>query len=339
MCHVEHNTCIAHGRNIKTRCIGLKLILQFEKDQHSIRLDRMQSSFKEHFQPVGEVSCEKAYMSPRHHQRSRHVTIGQEEKFHWVLQLNNRQSVNSFSSLLEKVNVLNSPNQPNQSQNQSVIDQGNLMTRKTCFVPFSRDRCENFSRRTLFFRSIRATVKITSPVTENHYKNGHVNYKNFIMTNEMRTTIVTPCTPSTMTRTITTRTICTSEHSSAPSVVFHVSRMMCHTTLAQGSSRSRVCHLIFTPCVCAALSDLFDLPFYFLRLLPLLCPDAPWPAHRPRQPGLKWKITCATPPRGATTPTTSPSPLQVVNPTTRSSTNSSTPRVPSPTLPRHRTWT
>ena len=27
-------------------------------------------------------------------------------------------------------------------------------------------------------------VKSTSPVTENHYRNGYVNYKNFIMTNE-----------------------------------------------------------------------------------------------------------------------------------------------------------
>ena len=48
----------------------------------------------------------------------------------------------------------------------------------------------------------------------------------------MRTTM-TPSTPSTMTRTITTRTNCTSEHSSAPLVVFHVSLTMCHTTLAQ----------------------------------------------------------------------------------------------------------
>ena len=30
----------------------------------------------------------------------------------------------------------------------------------------------------------RRGVKSTSPVTENHYKNGYVNYKNFIMTNE-----------------------------------------------------------------------------------------------------------------------------------------------------------
>ena len=73
---------------------------------------------------------------------------------------------------------------------------------------------------------------------------------------------MTPSTPSTMTRTITTRAICTSEHSSAPLVVFHVSLMMCHTTLAQvvhvsviSSSRH--------PCTCAFLLDLFDLPFYF----------------------------------------------------------------------------
>ena len=75
----------------------------------------------------------------------------------------------------------------------------------------------------------------------------------------MRTT-VTPSTPSTMTRTITTRTIFASEHSSAPLVVFHVSLMMCHTTLAQVVQVS----VIFTPCcTCVSLSDLFDLPFYF----------------------------------------------------------------------------
>ena len=43
----------------------------------------------------------------------------------WVLQLNNSQSVNSFNSLLEKFNVVNSPNQPNPNPNQSVIDRGN----------------------------------------------------------------------------------------------------------------------------------------------------------------------------------------------------------------------
>ena len=51
-----------------------------------------------------------------------------------------------------------------------------------------------------------------------------------------------------------------------------------------------------------------------------------------------WKITCATPPRGVTTPMTSPTPSQCMSSTTRSPTSSSTPRVPSPTLLRHRTW-
>ena len=72
---------------------------------------------------------------------------------------------------------------------------------------------------------------------------------------------MTPSTPSTMTRTITTHAICTSEHGSALVVVFHVSLMMCHTTLDQ------VVHVSVTPSAChpwcAFLSDLFDLPFYF----------------------------------------------------------------------------
>ena len=46
----------------------------------------------------------------------------------WVLKLNNSQSGNSFNSLLEKFNVLNSPNQPNPNPNQSVINRGNLRT-------------------------------------------------------------------------------------------------------------------------------------------------------------------------------------------------------------------
>ena len=72
---------------------------------------------------------------------------------------------------------------------------------------------------------------------------------------------MTPSTPLTMTRTTTTRMICTSEHSSAPSVVFPV-LMLSHDPL--GSSRSRVCHPIFTPCcTCSVLFDLFDLDLSF----------------------------------------------------------------------------
>ena len=107
------------------------------------------------------------------------------------------------------------------------------------------------------------SVKSTSPVTENHGKNSYVNYTTFTRTLScpMRTAIMTPSTPTRMKRTITTRAICTSEHSSAPLVVFHVSLMMCHTTLAQvvhvsvTPSSRQVAHVWF--------SDLFDFPFYF----------------------------------------------------------------------------
>ena len=50
--------------------------------------------------------------------------------------------------------------------------------------------------------------------------------------------------------------------------------------------------------------------------------------------------TCAPPrTRGVTTPRTSPPPSQVVSPTSWPSASSTTLQVPSPTLPRHRTWT
>ena len=62
----------------------------------------------------------------------------------WVLQLNNSQSVNSFNSLLEKFNVLNSPNQPNQNSNQSVIDRGNLRIQNMCLI-----------RQSTFFQELR----------------------------------------------------------------------------------------------------------------------------------------------------------------------------------------
>ena len=159
----------------------------------------------------------------------------------------------------------------------------------------------------------------------------------------MWTTIVTPSTPSTMTRTITTRTICTSEHSSAPLVVFLVLMIMCHTTLAQVHW---VCHLIFTPCICAFLSDLSDLPFYFNMSFPvfflssvLMYPDLHTDLnnldsvennlrHSAKGSLDAYDVTHSL----VMSPTTR-------SPTTRSPTSSSTPRVPSPTLLRHRTRT
>ena len=102
-----------------------------------------------------------------HHQRSRYVTIGLEVKFHWAPQLNNNQKEKLFDSHKKKLpDEQNSSNQPNQrhewtkelgskivqqpegetvrqpegevdrraklfQKTQSVIDQGNLISRKT----------------------------------------------------------------------------------------------------------------------------------------------------------------------------------------------------------------
>ena len=84
---------------------------------------------------TGEVFIRKHTCHLDHHQRSRYVTIGLEGQFHWVLQLINNQKEQLFDGHEEKLpDEHNSPNQPNQSQNQSVIDQGNLITRKTCLM-------------------------------------------------------------------------------------------------------------------------------------------------------------------------------------------------------------
>ena len=73
--HVSRDTCTAHGKDIKTRYFGSILILRSKKDQHSIKHDRMQLFFKEHFQPIvflkverlktGERLYERQYLSPR----------------------------------------------------------------------------------------------------------------------------------------------------------------------------------------------------------------------------------------------------------------------------------
>ena len=105
----------------------------------------MQSYFKEHFQLIvfqmmSDWRLEKSYMRKHtchldHHQRSRYVTIGLEGKFHWVLQLINSQKVKLFDSHKKKLpDEQNSSNQPNQSQSQIVIYQGNLRTCKICLL-------------------------------------------------------------------------------------------------------------------------------------------------------------------------------------------------------------
>ena len=123
---------------------------------------------------------------------------------------------------------------------------------------------------------------------------------------------MTQSTPSRMTRTITTRTICTSEHSSAPLVVFHVSLIMCHTTLAQVVhvsviSSSRHVHVSFS-------LILFDLPFYFDLSFPvfflssvLMHPDL----HTDLDNLDSVENNLRHSAKGATTPTTSPSPSRL----------------------------
>ena len=49
---VERDTCTVHGRNIKTRYFGLILTLRLKRDSHSIKHDRMQLYFKEHYQLI-----------------------------------------------------------------------------------------------------------------------------------------------------------------------------------------------------------------------------------------------------------------------------------------------
>ena len=66
MYHVVHNTCTMHGRDIKTRFFGSTSTLLLRKDWHSIKLDRMQSSFKKHvqlivFQKLLDWKLEKCY--------------------------------------------------------------------------------------------------------------------------------------------------------------------------------------------------------------------------------------------------------------------------------------
>ena len=124
----------------------------------------------------------------------------------------------------------------------------------------------------------------------------------------MRTTIMTPST-STMTRTITTRTICTSEHSSTPLVVFPV-LMLSHDPLGSRpfkclSLHPHVIHDVrfsltssssLSTSTCPSPSSSTPLSWRTLTCIPTSTTWTPW------------KITCATPPRGALTPTTSPSP-------------------------------
>ena len=71
-----------------------------------------------------------------HHQRSYYdtITIGPEGMMNWALQLNNNQSVNSFSSLVEKFNMQRF-SQLTQPKPKPICDRsGNLTAQKMCLL-------------------------------------------------------------------------------------------------------------------------------------------------------------------------------------------------------------
>ena len=94
-----------------------------------------------------------------HHQRSRYVTIGQKI---WVQKLIDNRKKKLLDSHEKKLlnsheekflDKQNSSNQPNQSQNQSVIDQGNLITNTKCLLIKAKHPGLERSRRNLFTKN------------------------------------------------------------------------------------------------------------------------------------------------------------------------------------------
>ena len=94
----------------------------------------------------------------------------------WVLQLNNSQSVNSFNSLLGKFNVLNSPNQPNQNPNKSVIDRGNLRIQNMCLLLKVK---RSFSMRSM--KNV-CTKNLVLQIDRGHFGSSHFGASHFSQT-------------------------------------------------------------------------------------------------------------------------------------------------------------
>ena len=147
---------------------------------------------------------------------------------------------------------------------------------------------------------------------------------------------MTLSTPSTITRTITTRTICTSEHSSTPLVVFPV-LMMCHDPLGSISlslSSSRHVAHVSLSLIFAYLHFYFNLSFLvFFHSSVLMHPDLHTDLDNldSVEHNLRHSAKRSNDAYDVTVSLTGYEPNDTVS--------SSTPRVPSPTLPRHRTKT
>ena len=109
-------SCIKHGKDIKTQYIGLTSILLLRKDWNSIRLDRMQSFFKKHFQLIVfrkllgwklKKSHTKKYTCHLDfHQRSPWNTSGKEN---WVQNTLNDQEVGQLSRSFQSNRPIRNP--------------------------------------------------------------------------------------------------------------------------------------------------------------------------------------------------------------------------------------
>ena len=155
-------------------------------------------------------------------------------------------------------------------------------------------------------------VKSTSPVTENHDKNGYVfqdNNKNFIMTNVDNSDTTYTNKNDTNNHNAHDLHKWAQQRAVSVSCPHHVSHHI-------GSSRPWVCHP-------HAMSHMCCHPWFSSTSLSTSTCTSPSSSFSPSSCTLTctptwttwtpWKITCATPPRGATTPTTSPSPSQFSN--------------------------
>ena len=135
MYHVVHNTCTMHGRNIKTRYIGSTSILRSRKDRNSIRFDRMQTSFKKHFQLIVfqkllDWRLEKSYTIKftchlDFRQKSNWSTNG---KKNWDRKLLDNKKENLMDNKKEK--LLDKQHFSNQLQIQFMTDRSDLITCK-----------------------------------------------------------------------------------------------------------------------------------------------------------------------------------------------------------------
>ena len=141
---VMHNTCITHGRGIKTQYIGLTLILLLRKDWISIRLDRMQSFFKKHFQLIVfhkllDWRLEESYT--KKHTCHRRPPLKISSKHEWKRELGSEDAQRSEDGQLSKSFQSNQPilNPIRERTGRPVIrDDSENCARWKKNVPFSR---------------------------------------------------------------------------------------------------------------------------------------------------------------------------------------------------------